>query len=85
MKKMIVFLGFLMVFFSLSADKMKCDRVGNFSNEMLKCSVSKGGIVYYVDRKTDICFAGVDGMPNSFTMVDCAKIYKRDELNPKVY
>jgi hypothetical protein len=83
MKKMIVFLGFLMVCFSLSADKMKCDRVGGFSNEMFKCSIAKGGIVYYVDRKTDICFAGVDGMPNSFTLVDCEKIYRRAELSPK--
>lgn len=80
MKKAIVFFLIFGFFFSLWANKMKCERVGNSSSDIFKCSAGKGSLVYHIDKVTGICFAGIDGISESFTIVDCAQILKRSEI-----
>lgn len=80
MKKVIIFLMIGGLSFSLFANKMKCERVGNSSSDIFKCSAGKGSIVYHIDKVTDICFAGIDGISESFTLVDCSQLLKRSEI-----
>jgi hypothetical protein len=80
MKKGIIFLVILAASSALFANKVQCERVGNSSSDIFKCSAGKGSIVYHIDKVTAICFAGIDGIPESFTLVECSQVLKRSEI-----
>ena len=80
MKKIILIAFVLMIASSLYAKKFTCSRVGDVSDQMFRCSAGKKSIVYYIDKATWICFAGVDGFADSIALVDCNKLLQRKEI-----